>query len=143
MPRAPNLPRPAFLALALATIGVGLVVHRGAGGALPPAARDVLGDALWAAMIHWWIGVAAPAAPPGRRALAAVACCAAVEASQLVRLPALDAVRRTTLGHLVLGSDFDARDLAAYALGVAAAAAGEAALVRGRRRRPAPAGAPR
>ncbi len=143
MPRAPNLPRPAFLALALATIVAGLVVHRGAGAALPPAARDVTGDALWAAMIHWWVGAAAPAAPRVRRAAVALGLCGAVELSQLVRLPALTAVRRTPLGHLVLGSDFDARDLAAYALGVAAAAALEAALAgardRRRRSRPAPA----
>ena len=41
-----------------------------------------------------------------------------VEFSQLLQTPALNAFRGTTLGHLVLGSDFDARDLAAYAGGV-------------------------
>ena len=44
--------------------------------------------------------------------------CVAVELSQLIRTPALNALRRTTLGHLVLGTDFDARDLVAYAGGV-------------------------
>jgi hypothetical protein len=33
-------------------------------------------------------------------------------------VPWLDAVRATRLGHLVLGSDFDGRDLLAYAIGV-------------------------
>ncbi|MGZ8492750.1 MAG: DUF2809 domain-containing protein [Gemmatirosa sp.] len=33
------------------------------------------------------------------------------------------ALRGTRLGHLVLGTDFDARDLLAYAAGVACAAA--------------------
>jgi hypothetical protein len=37
-------------------------------------------------------------------------------------------VRATTLGSLVLGNDFDARDLAAYALGIGAAALLEIAL---------------
>jgi hypothetical protein len=50
-----------------------------------------------------------------------------------VHTPALDAMRRTTAGHLVLGSGYDARDLAAYALGVLLAVSLEwAALQRGR-----------
>jgi hypothetical protein len=44
-----------------------------------------------------------------------------VELTQLYRTAGLDAVRRTTVGHLILGSGFDLRDLAAYALGVLAA----------------------
>jgi hypothetical protein len=44
--------------------------------------------------------------------------CFAVEFSQLIHLPMLDALRRTTLGYLVLGSGFDRRDLAGYAGGV-------------------------
>jgi hypothetical protein len=48
--------------------------------------------------------------------------CAAVEASQGLHAPALDSLRATRIGHLVLGSDFDPRDLLAYALGIAAAA---------------------
>jgi hypothetical protein len=36
-------------------------------------------------------------------------------------LPVLDALRRTTAGHLALGSGFDRRDFAAYAGGVLAA----------------------
>lgn len=112
--------RAPYVALALATVVVGLVVHR---APLPLAAapRDVLGDALWAAMIAWWLGAAAPGASAARRAAAALAVCWAVEASQLYHAPALDALRRTTPGHLVLGSGFDPRDLAAYAAGVAAA----------------------
>lgn len=114
-------PRLPFVALALGTIALGLVVHLG-GAALPPSLRDPLGDALWAAMIAWWLGAAAPRARLPARSLVAVAICWAVEASQLYHAPAVDALRATTLGHLVLGSDFDPRDLAAYALGVAVAA---------------------
>ena len=63
-----------YVALAVATMALGLAVHRG-GGALSPAVRDVLGDALWAAMVSWWIAAAAPAIRLSRRAAAAVACC--------------------------------------------------------------------
>jgi hypothetical protein len=110
----------AFAALALGTIVLGLAVHRSA-GTLGPVARDVLGDALWAMMMAWWVGVLAPQATLAARGAAACAICAAVEASQLLHTPALDALRATTGGHLVLGDAFDPRDLGAYALGVLAA----------------------
>jgi hypothetical protein len=120
-----------YVVLAVATIAVGLVVHL-RGRALPPDVRDVLGDALWAAMVAWWAGAAAPAVRLRWRAAAAVAACYAVELSQLYHAPGLDALRRTTAGHLVLGSGFDPRDLAAYTAGVLAAALLERAVVRRR-----------
>jgi Protein of unknown function (DUF2809) len=126
--------RLAFVALAVATIALGLLVHL-RGAALGPVARDVLGDALWAAMIAWWAGALAPNARLATRTVAAYAVCAAVETSQRYHAPALDAVRATLVGHLILGSGFDARDLAAYALGVAGAALIEIAAV-ARRGRP-------
>jgi hypothetical protein len=109
--------RVSFVALALATIGLGLAVH-GWGTGLPPPVDDVLGDALWAMMIAWWIGAALPQTRIQTRGCAALALCWAVEASQLYHAPAVDALRNTTVGHLVLGNDFEARDLAAYALGI-------------------------
>ena len=111
--------RTRYLGLALATIAVGLAVHLVV--PLPPAPRDVLGDVLWAAMMTWWMGVIAPTAARHLRAIAALVVCFGVEVSQLVHTPALDAVRATTPGHLVLGSGFDPRDLAAYTAGVLAA----------------------
>jgi hypothetical protein len=129
--RAPAWRRRAtFAALALATIPVGLVVN-GHGLGLGPAARDVAGDALWAVMMYWWIGALAPGVSAPRRAGAAYVVCVAVELQQLVRAPALDALRRTLPGRLVLGSGFDPRDLAAYAAGVAAAFLLERAARRG------------
>jgi hypothetical protein len=121
--------RARYAALALATAALGLAVHRG-GRPLGGAARDVLGDALWAAMLAWWVAALAPRLALGRRTALAFAACAAVEASQAYRAPALDRVRRTAAGRLVLGSDFDPRDLAAYAAGVVAAAAADRALRR-------------
>ena len=109
--------RLSYLGLAVGTIACGLLVHL-RGGSLTPAVRDVLGDALWATMIVWWVSVVAPRARRATRGAVALAICWAVEASQLYHAPALDALRRTTAGRLVLGSGFDARDLAAYAAGV-------------------------
>lgn len=109
-----------YIALAVATIVAGLLVHLG-GTALPSMVRDPLGDALWAMMIAWWIGALVPARPLLQRTAIALALCIAVELSQLLHTPALDALRRTTPGHLVLGSDFDPRDLLAYGVGVLAA----------------------
>jgi hypothetical protein len=81
-------------------------------------------------MIAWWVGALAPGASLRLRAAGALALCVAVELSQLYHTTALDALRGTTLGHLVLGSGFDPRDLVAYTLGVLVAAVLERAVVR-------------
>lgn len=112
--------RAIYVGLALATICAGLVVHR-PGTLRDPVMRDVTGDALWGMMIAWWAGALVPQASLVARGLAAYGVCAIVEASQAVHAPALDAIRATTAGHLVLGSGFDPRDFVAYAAGVAAA----------------------
>ena len=122
--------RTLFIALAVATIAVGLLVRFGGEALLGWGVRDKLGDALWAMMIAWWIGALAPRARLMSRALAAYAICAAVEFSQAWHTPALDAIRATRLGQLVLGVGFEPRDFVAYALGVAAAALIEAAASR-------------
>lgn len=111
----------------------GLVVHFH----LPwmgPDARDITGDAMWAMMIAWWIGALAPTTRLALRGAAAYAVCAAVEFSQRMHTPTLDAVRDTTLGHLILGSGFDARDLASYAVGVGLAVMIESTVIRERER---------
>jgi hypothetical protein len=120
-----------YAALALGTIALGLGVHW-YGNFLGPTLRDVLGDALWAAMIAWCVAVLVPSASLRNRSVVALAICFLVEVSQLYHTPALDALRRTTAGQLTLGSGFDPRDLFAYALGVLAAVLFELIL----RRRP-------
>lgn len=113
-------PRIVYLGLACLTIVLGLLLHR---GVIPfgANAKDVLGDALWAAMMVWWISAVVPEARLVARGSVAFGLCVAVELSQLLHTPALDAVRQTTFGRLVLGSGFDARDLLAYAIGVVVA----------------------
>lgn len=112
--------RLAFVALAVGTIAVGLIVHW-RGTLLPATLRDALGDALWAVMICWWIGAVVPNTGVASRAGLALAICWIVEVSQLYHTPLLDTWRRTTPGQLILGSGFDVRDLGAYTLGVVAA----------------------
>ena len=113
--------RRSYAILLLVTVAIGLAVHL-QGMSLAPPVRDVAGDALWAAMIFWLISLTLPAAPLGLRAAAALAVCFMVEITQLMEHPLLNAFRSSTLGHLVIGSDFDARDLAAYSAGVFVAA---------------------
>ena len=117
---SPLRARLGFAALALGTIAVGLFVHW-RGTLLPAALRDVLGDALWAMMIAWWIGAMAPNTRATPRAGLALAICWTVEVSQLYHTPLLDRWRLTTPGELILGSGFDPRDLGAYTLGILAA----------------------
>lgn len=119
--------RPHFAVLALVTIVAGLAVHY-RGDFLGDAARDITGDALWAMMMTWLVGVLTPHRAITTRAAIALAISFAVEFSQLVHAPALDSLRASTLGHLVLGSGFDARDLVSYTVGVVAAMLIERAL---------------
>ena len=109
-----------YAAFASVTIIVGLIVHL-RGAVLGPAAQDATGDALWAMMILWWVSALAPSVGRVARGAAAYAVCVGVELSQLYHGPTIDAVRATTIGHLILGSGFDPRDLAAYAIGVTSA----------------------
>lgn len=112
--------RPAYIALAIATIALGLTVHLH-GEALGPVWRDVIGDIIWGAMITWWVSAIAPRTSSRARILAAVVICFTVEVSQLYHTPGLDTLRSTTMGKLTLGSGFDPRDLVAYVTGVLAA----------------------
>ena len=121
--------RSSFVVLALATIATGLGVHFHS-GMLGATARDMVGDALWAVMIMWLVSAAAPALALRTRAIVALGVCVVVEVSQLFHFAALDAVRRTTGGHLVLGSGFEWRDFASYALGVVVAVLFERVVLR-------------
>lgn len=118
-----------YTILALITIGVGLLVHL-QGNVLGTAAQDITGDALYAMMIAWWVGVLVPDARLPSRSAISFAICATIEFSQLWHAPLLEAARATHIGRLVLGSGFDARDLAAYAVGIMMAAIVEKQVLR-------------
>jgi hypothetical protein len=112
--------RASYIALAIATIVVGLAVHWH-GASLGPVLRDIVGDALWAAMMFWFVSALIPGVRLAARGVVALCICFAVEAGQLIDSPALDALRNSSVGHLVLGSGFDPRDLVSYSVGVLAA----------------------
>lgn len=76
------------------------------------------GDALWAWMVMLGWAWLKPAASTLHLAMLAWVTSCAVEFSQLYQAPWINAVRGTTLGHLVLGSGFSWADIGAYAVGV-------------------------
>jgi len=121
--------RPLYAALVLAVIASGLASRRFP-FLLPATLGKYPGDALWALMVMLLIGFARPRWPVAKAAAAALAISFAVEFSQLYQADWINAIRRTTLGHLVLGSGFHALDLLAYTLGVAVGATAEMLLFR-------------
>jgi hypothetical protein len=76
------------------------------------------GDALWALMVFIGLAFLRPRASTLRLSLLAFAISCAVEFSQIYQAPWINAIRHTTIGHLVLGSVFSWIDMAAYAIGV-------------------------
>lgn len=122
----PRTQHRAVYALAiLLTIAAGLASRRWP-GLLPDALGKYPGDALYAMMVYWLVVFARPRSGIVRSAALALAICFAIEFLQCWQPPWLQAIRATMLGHLVLGSHFNAPDLLAYALGVVAAASVEA-----------------
>ncbi len=109
--------RARYFALGAAAMLVGLTVHF-LGVSFSANVRDVIGDALWATMLAANVSAILPEQGAWQRYLTALAICYAVELSQLWQLPALESARSTAIGRLVLGSGFDPRDFAAYALGI-------------------------
>jgi hypothetical protein len=109
--------RLAYLGLALGAMALGFFVHFHAYW-LGDAGRDFAGDLIWAMMMSWLIAVPAPRLGIVARSAIALGISYAVELSQLVSLPWLDAARQTFLGHVALGTGFNPRDFLAYLAGV-------------------------
>jgi len=76
------------------------------------------GDALWALMVFLGCAFFKPRASTWGLAAVALAIACLDEFSQLYQAPWINAIRRTTMGHLVLGSTFSWGDMAAYAVGI-------------------------
>jgi hypothetical protein len=105
-----------LLALAVATIALGLAVHTWMRGDV----GGFIGDALYAVLIYLLVALIAPRAVLPLVAGVALAFCWAIELLQLTGLPA--ALSRTVPGaSLVVGSTFQLLDLVAYAAGIGAA----------------------
>lgn len=113
----------------IATIAAGLA-SRAWAAHLPWWLAKNAGDALYATLVVFGLGLLAPRARTSRIAAAAVAACFAIELSQAYHAPWLDAIRATLPGRLVLGQGFHAFDLVCYVLGVALGVAVELAALR-------------
>ena len=85
---------------------------------LPDIVNTYLGDAIWAAMIYVMMAFVFANKLPKKIAVFSLLFCYAIEVSQLYQAPLINAIRKTTLGALVLGSGFLWSDLLAYILGV-------------------------
>lgn len=75
-------------------------------------------DALWALMIFLGFGFLLPSYKTRYCALYALLFSFSIEFSQLYQADWLNTIRKTTLGHLVLGSGFDVIDFIAYSIGI-------------------------
>ncbi|ATQ77042.1 hypothetical protein CR152_22880 [Massilia violaceinigra] len=76
------------------------------------------GDALWALLVFLLWAFCLPRAKTGTLVVLALGTAFAVEFLQLYQAPWIRQVRATKVGHLVLGSGFDWRDLVACTVGV-------------------------
>jgi hypothetical protein len=101
----------------LAVIALGLV-SRKYPFLFPAMFGKYPGDALWALMVFLGCAFFKPRASTLCLAAVALAIACLDEFSQLYQAPWINAIRSTTLGHLVLGSTFSWLDMAAYAVGV-------------------------
>lgn len=112
MPRRPPL---LSFALLLVTTALGLAVRFGPLG-LPPMLVKYGGSFLWALAIYWLLSSFTLA--PRAAALASLALAASIEFFKLVRTPALDHLRLTLPGILLLGRIFSFADIGAYGVAI-------------------------
>ena len=105
-------------AACLVVVLLGLASRR-VPGLFPDFLGKYPGDALWALAVYGGWAMVAVAWPAWRIASMAVACAFFVECSQLYHASWIDSIRRTTLGHLILGFTFHPPDFIAYVVGIA------------------------
>ena len=86
------------------------------------------GDAVWAIMAFFAWGLLLPNSSTNRLALYALITSYADEFSQIYQAEWIDEIRRTPLGHLILGSTFSWFDMLAYTIGVALLVVGKRAI---------------
>jgi hypothetical protein len=107
------------LLLAVPVLGLG---SRHPAVPLPRFLSAYAGDALWTVMVYLCILFLLPRVSVLRAAVAALGISFAVELSQLIHVPWLDALRAHRFGALLLGRGFLASDLLCYTVGAALAA---------------------
>jgi hypothetical protein len=117
-----------YLAVAIVCVALGLLVRWPSLG-LPREVAKYAGSILWAAMVYFLLRVIALRWSVTVTAAVAAVLVALGEATQLISIPWFDAMRATTLGHLIFGRTFAFEDIVAYWIGILLAAAGEWATV--------------
>ena len=116
------LARTTHLGLAVVVIALGLLLRVPNWG-LPLPVHHYGGGILWGAMLFLLAAALRPAGWGLRSCLiAAFSGAGLIEVSRLIHFPALDAVRTTLPGQLLLGNIFSVWNLGAYAVGIGAAA---------------------
>jgi hypothetical protein len=118
-----------LIAALFATVALGLA-SRKFPWLFPSALGKYPGDALWAQMVYWSVGLVFPSASVARVASYALAVSYADELSQLYQALWINQIRATSIGHLILGSSFSWLDLLSYTVGVGLCALIEVILLR-------------
>ena len=106
-----------YAVLAALTVSCGLTTHP-LRRVIAPELAENLGDVLWAVLVYLLIAFVWRQYLSRWIALAALMVSVAVECSQLCHAPWIEAIRKTTLGGLVIGWGFAWGDLVAYASGI-------------------------
>lgn len=106
--------RIAYAFLIILTIGLGLFSRS---RFIPEMIYPYLGDAFYALLFFFMIGIAFPGLKSRTVALASVGFCYSIELSQLYQSDWMLALRATRLGALILGHHFLWSDLVSYAVG--------------------------
>jgi hypothetical protein len=119
---APSQRRLYSLFLLLITIPIGLAV-RFLPLHLPWFLYKYLGSTLWAVALYWFLAAILPKLRPTGLATLAILIATLLELSRLVPIAPLDAFRLTFAGKILLGRYFSIKNIAAYALAIALAAA--------------------
>jgi hypothetical protein len=113
----PSRSRPLLFVAFAAVIALGLASRRFP-FLFPAFLGKYPGDALWALMVFVALAFFRRQASTARLSILTLAISWADELSQLYQKPWINAIRRTTIGHLLLGSTFAWIDMTAYAVGV-------------------------
>jgi hypothetical protein len=121
--------RRAYAIAFLGAVVIGLA-SRKYPGLFPQVLGKYPGDALWALMVFCGWGFVLNGGSTVKLAAYALATSYADELSQLYQANWINAIRSTTVGHLILGSTFSWFDMLAYTVGVGVGVVGKEALER-------------
>lgn len=106
-----------YISIILATVIIGLASRHFA-MYLPKWLNLYLGDFLWAFMIFFIFAIIFRNKNTPVITVLSLVYCYLIEISQIYHSPWIDDIRRTTVGHLILGRGFLWSDLVSYTIGI-------------------------